>query len=139
MARRSFRIEHGLARQRPYRSFPTNQCGYLTNIPTGIVKCSAVTGATSYTFKVYAVGGFTVLYTSTRSVNSFLIPSVGGQPTPLNWNTQYDVTVTPNGSNIAGTESAKCRFGILIEPTPANIAATNLKSPVCQTNQASRS
>jgi len=112
--------------------FPANQCGYLSNIPNGAINCNTVTGASSYTFKVYTVGGSTILFTSTRTVNTFKLPNISGQPTPLNWATQYDVTVTPNGSSITGTESAKCRFGIIVQPTAANIAPTQLKSPVCQ-------
>ena len=108
------------------------QCGYINNLPGGKLKVNIVPGATSYIYNVYAVGGNTILYTITNSNNIFVIPNVGGQPTPLNWGTQYDMTVTPMGSGFVGTESARCRIGILSEPTPANIAPTSLKSPVCQ-------
>jgi hypothetical protein len=118
-------------------SFTAAQCGFTNQLPGGLINCVSNVGATSYLFKVYTVGGSVPVFTQTRNTNSFLYPNVGGQPTPLNWGTQYQVTVTPQGSSITGIESNRCTTGLIAFPTPSTVQATKLRTLTCTSSPAS--
>jgi len=126
----------------PTGVFAANQCGFINQVPNGYMKATAISGAVSYLYSFYTVGGTTPFATKTQaSINLYFgqvtTPNTGTiTGTAFNWGTQYDVTVTPiMTGNVVGLPSTKCRFGFIQQPTPQNIPSTYLKSPVCQTNQ----
>ena len=125
----------------PTGSIAPSQCGYLSQVPNGYIKATTTIGAINYLYSFYTIGSTIAFATNIQnSLNLYFgqvtTPNTGTiTGTAFNWGTQYDVTVTPILSgNVFGNPSAKCRFGFINQPTPTNIAATNLKSPTCKSN-----